>query len=113
MDRGETDAPQLLSSDRTYSTYACICRGASPDDRRATRRAGGRTERLVVERGTVETDVPGHVWLHDGEGPFLDGELLPAEEPDGSVGEANAGAIVHGDRTPDREVTLLAEHYRA
>ena len=39
--------------------------------------------------------------------------LLPAEEPEGSVGEANAGAIVHGDRTPDREATLLAEHYRA
>ena len=73
MDRGgETDAPQLSSSDRAYSTvssgevgatYACICRG---DDRRATRRAGARTERRPCW-GTVETDEPGHVWLHDGE----------------------------------------------
>ena len=70
---------------------------------------------VVVERGNVETDEPGHVWLHDGEGPFLDGGLLPAEAPEGpsvSVGVAHAGAIVHGDRTPDREATLLAERDR-
>ena len=37
---------------------------------------------VVVGRGTVEAEEPGHVWLHDGEGPFLDGELLLAEAPE-------------------------------
>ena len=70
---------------------------------------------VAVGWGTVEAEEPGHVWLHDGEGPFLDGELLPADAPEGppvSVDEAHAGAIVHGDRAPDREAPLPAERDR-
>ena len=92
------------------STYACICRGASPEYRWTTRRAGARTDSCC---GAGDCGSRGG-WAH-GEGPLLDGELLPAEAPEGlpfSVDGAHAGAIVPGDRTPDREATLLAERDR-
>ena len=121
--RGQGGRPMPLNSRRVTgpilrSVAATLGRASAEELRHMI---DGRLEELgreprdvlvVVGRGTVE---PGHVWLHDGEGPFLDGELLPAEAPEGpsvSVGEAHAGAIVHGDRTPDCEATLLAERDR-
>ena len=36
---------------------------------------------MVIERETTEAEGPGRVRLHDGEGAFLDAELLTTETP--------------------------------
>ena len=61
---------------------------------------------LVVE--TAETEAPGRVLLYDGEGAFLDAELLTV----GEAGDARAVsplAVSSEDAAPDREAELVAE----
>ena len=47
---------------------------------------------VVVERDTVEDEGPGRVRLHDGEGTFLEAELLTSETPGGPATEEDAHA---------------------
>ena len=78
--RGQGGRPMPLNSRRVTgpilrSVAATLGRASAEELRHMI---DGRLEELgreprdvlvVVGRGTVETDEPGHVWLHDGEGP--------------------------------------------
>ena len=74
----------------------------------------GREPRDVL----VVIEGPGRVRLHDGEGAFLDAELLTTETPGGpAIAEDDAHtasplAVETEDRTRDREAALAAERDR-
>ena len=64
---------------------------------------------VVIERETTEAEGPGRVRLHDGEGAFLDAELLTTETPgspaiaEDDAHAASALAVETEDRTRTRD----------
>ena len=70
---------------------------------------------MVVECDTTEDEGPARVWLHDGEGSFLDAELLTTETLGPAISEedihAASALAVEGedDRSLDCEAALAVE----
>ena len=82
-------------------------------DGQLTERGRGPRDVLVeVERRPSGTEGSGCVRLHDGEGMFLEVDLLTTEPVETSGEDAHAPVVGSRDRTPDREATLVAERDR-
>ena len=109
---------------RTVAARLELPTSASPEDLRqiidgklVEQKREPRDVQVVIEPETTER--PARVLLQDGEGTFLDAELLttepvekPAEEPAEDAHATLSPAVETGERAPDREATLIAERDR-
>ena len=109
---------------RTVAARLELPTSASPEDLRqiidgklVEQECEPRDVQVVIEPETTER--PARVLLQDGEGTFLDAELLttepvekPAEEPAEDAHATLSPAVETGERAPDREATLIAERDR-